>query len=295
MVQVSDKLSLSGSARNRGVEGRIQDRLGLLTGILLTKLRKNCKEPEIPRQIRFAEATKHSQIRREQREQTLGPILVHVLACILLLRMIDEVVHIELKDLKYNILVSIEPTARSHRDLGGLLHRRHRDIFGRLEDDRPLATDPRKKRGPVFVIMVPARPALLAPATRAAQRLLAAPFGLALVAGGVIEVIGLDCPFQLTVVFQPWISMEITLCRSKPSESPSPRLTHDHMEVVLVVVLLDNPRDNTRDKAISTALPCMENPGGMPMAFVRESMEMLGVRPRSDSPQPACPGLDTNV
>jgi hypothetical protein len=84
MVQVSDKLSLSGSARNRGVEGRIQDRLGLLTGILLTKLRKNCKEPEIPRQIRFAEATKHSQIRREQREQTLGPILVHVLACILL-------------------------------------------------------------------------------------------------------------------------------------------------------------------------------------------------------------------
>ena len=41
------------------------------------------------------------------------------------------------------------------------------------------------------------------------------------------------------------------------------------MEVVLVVVLLDNPRDNTRDKAISTALPCMGNPGGMPMAFVR--------------------------
>ena len=46
-------------------------------------------------------------------------------------------------------------------------------------------------------------------------------------------------------------------------------MTHDQIEVVLVVVLLDNPRDNTRDKAIATALPCMENPGGMPMAFVR--------------------------
>ena len=29
--------------------------------------------------------------------------------------------------------------------------------------------------------------------------------------------------------------------------------------------------------------------------FCEESMEMLGVRPRSGSPQPSCPGPDTNV
>jgi hypothetical protein len=31
------------------------------------------------------------------------------------------------------------------------------------------------------------------------------------------------------------------------------------------------------------------------MTDVEESMEMLGMRPRSVPPQPACPGLDTNA
>jgi len=53
--------------------------------------------------------------------------------------------------------------------------------------------------GPIFGVMAAAGFALLAPATRAAaQRLLAAPCGLALVASGVIEVIRLDRPFHLT-------------------------------------------------------------------------------------------------
>jgi hypothetical protein len=66
MVKTADKLPLSRSARNGWVYGCIQDQLGLLKGILLTKVAQELKEPEVPRQVRFAETTKHSQIGLEQ-------------------------------------------------------------------------------------------------------------------------------------------------------------------------------------------------------------------------------------
>jgi hypothetical protein len=54
MVQESDKLSLSGSARNRGVKGRIQDHLGLLTCIVLTKVPQELKyDPLVERELWF--------------------------------------------------------------------------------------------------------------------------------------------------------------------------------------------------------------------------------------------------
>jgi hypothetical protein len=42
-------------------------------------------ESHIPRQVRFADAPKHPQVRLEQGEQTLRPILMHVTMGILLL------------------------------------------------------------------------------------------------------------------------------------------------------------------------------------------------------------------
>src|SRR6185295_15665979 len=71
--------------------------------------------------------------------------------------------------------VGIEPTTGSHRDAGRLLHRLHGEIFGRLDDDRPLATDPGDHGRPIFVIMAPARLALLTATTcPASQQLLPA-------------------------------------------------------------------------------------------------------------------------
>src|SRR2546427_4363667 len=93
---------------------------------------------------------------------------MHVTTWVFLLRMIDELVHVALQRPVAAGRVRIEPTARSHRDVGRLLHRLHREIFGRLDDDRPLATDTRNNRGPVFVIMAPARLAFLATPPRAA-------------------------------------------------------------------------------------------------------------------------------
>ena len=63
MVQPLDKLPSSGSARNRGVEGCIQDHLGLLTRIVLTKVPQELKEPDVTRQVELTHAPKHLQVR----------------------------------------------------------------------------------------------------------------------------------------------------------------------------------------------------------------------------------------
>src|SRR5262245_23791649 len=115
---------------------------------------------------------------------------MHVTACILFLRMIDKRVQVALHCSIAAGGVRIESAPRLDGEVGSLLHRLHRAIFGRLDDDRPLATDPGDNRGPIFVIMAPTRLALLAPATRlVSQRFLSTAFGLALGPRRVIEVI----------------------------------------------------------------------------------------------------------
>src|SRR5262245_28121022 len=94
--------------------------------------------------------------------------------------------------------VRVEPTARSDGEGRRLLHRLHREIAGRVDDDTPLAADPDDNRWPVFVVVPPTGFAFLAAPTHAApQRLLPALLGLPLVAGSLGEVIGFDRPVQL--------------------------------------------------------------------------------------------------
>src|SRR5262249_37996700 len=105
---------------------------------------------------------------------------MHVTARVFFLRMIHELVHVTLHRPVAAGRVGVEPTARAHGDLSRLLHRLDREISGRLEDDSPLATNPGDDGWPVFVIMAPARLALLpAPTCPASQHLLPALLGLA--------------------------------------------------------------------------------------------------------------------
>jgi hypothetical protein len=111
--------------------------------------------------------------------------------------MIDERVYVALHGSVAAGGGRIESAPRLDGELGGLLHYLHREIFGRLEDDCPLATDPGDNRGPIFVIMAPTRLALLAAPTRSvSQRILSAAFGLALVPSRVIEVRDKESYFQ---------------------------------------------------------------------------------------------------
>src|SRR2546423_9306519 len=127
---------------------------------------------------------------------------MHVTPRIFLLRMIHKRMRVSLQRLIATRRVRVEPTARAHRDLSRLLHRLDREIFGRLDDDSPLATDPGNNRGPVFVIMAPTRLTFLAAPTRSTpQRLLPTLLGLPLLASGVVEIIRFDDPFQLTLHF----------------------------------------------------------------------------------------------
>src|SRR5215510_8421088 len=150
---------------------------------------------------------------------------MHVTARIFLLRMIHERMHIAFQRPIAAGRVGVEPTARLHCDIGGLLHRRDGEIAGRLQDDSALATDPGNNRRPVFVIMAPTGLAFLAAPTRAApQGLLPTLLSLPLVAGGLVEVIRFHRAFELAVHL---------VGQGRIAEPPAPAVAGPAMEAQL--------------------------------------------------------------
>src|SRR5919204_2625389 len=123
---------------------------------------------------------------------------MHVPARIFLLRMVDKVVRIALERAIAAGRVCIEPTARFDGDVGRFLHRLYGKVSRRLDHDTSLAADPRDDGGPILVVMAAPGLALLAATPwRTAQYLFPALLGLALVAGGMIQVVGFDRSRQL--------------------------------------------------------------------------------------------------
>src|SRR6266446_3697647 len=178
----------------------MQDQFGLLERGLLTKVPQELKEPDVPWQIELADAAKHAQIGLQQGEQALRPVLMHLPPRVFLLRMIDKVMGIALERSIAAGGICVEPTTRLPREVRRLLHRLDREIAGRVDDDRALAADPGDDGWPVFLIVAPARLALLAAPTRAAaQRLFPAAVRLALLPSGVIEFIRFHGALQLTL------------------------------------------------------------------------------------------------
>src|ERR671937_766975 len=112
------------------------------------KVAQELKEAHIARQVALAETAKHSQIGLEQGKQALRPVLVDIPTHVFLLCVIDALMYIALERPIAAGRVGVEPTARSDSEVRRLLHRLHREISGRVEDDRPLATDPGDNRGP---------------------------------------------------------------------------------------------------------------------------------------------------
>src|SRR5215831_78335 len=155
MVYTLHKFSSPSLTCNGGVERRPYDQLRLFNGILLTKVSQELKEADVAREVGFAEASKDPQVRLEQGEQTLRPMLVHVTPGVLFLGVIHELVHIALECSIAARRVRVEPAARLDGEVRRLLHRLHREIFGRMDDHSSLTTDPGNNRGPVFVIMAP--------------------------------------------------------------------------------------------------------------------------------------------
>ena len=58
----------------------MQDHLGLLERRLLPSVPQELKEPEVPRQVGFADPAKHPQIGFKQRKQALRPIFMDLAA-----------------------------------------------------------------------------------------------------------------------------------------------------------------------------------------------------------------------
>ena len=135
MVQTLDKIALSGSAGNGPVQRRIQHHLGLLERRQLMKVAQELKESHIPRQVRFAEASKHAHVRLEQGEQALCPVLMHVTPRVFLLRMIDVLVYVALQGAVAAGGVRVQPASCLESEVGSLLHRLDSKVPCRLDDD----------------------------------------------------------------------------------------------------------------------------------------------------------------
>jgi hypothetical protein len=158
------------------------------------------KEAHVSWEVVFAETPKHPQVRLEQGEQALRPILVHVTTCVLLLGVIHELVDIALQRPIAARGVSIQAIPGLDGEVGGFLHRANGEISDGLQHDGLLAVDPRSDGGPVFVVMTPAGLAPFASTPRSAsQGLWPTLFGLSLVPSDVIELIGFNRALQLAI------------------------------------------------------------------------------------------------
>jgi hypothetical protein len=129
-------------------------------------------------------------------------MLVHLTTGVCLLRMIDELVHVAFQRPVATGGVRIHSTARVPRNVGRLLYRLDREILDSMQNDGTRATDPRDDRRSVFVILPPARFALLTTTTRLApQCLRPAVLGLAFVASRMRQFSRLHRALQLTIGF----------------------------------------------------------------------------------------------
>src|SRR5439155_27292779 len=93
-------------------------------------------------------------------------------AGVFLLRMIDVLVEVPLHRPIATGRIGIQSTARLHSKIGRFLHRLHGEIFGCLNDDRPLATDSGADRRTYFVVVPPTGLAFLSATTRAVAPLM---------------------------------------------------------------------------------------------------------------------------
>ena len=142
MVKAPHKIAFFGPARDGRVQRRVQDEFGLFKRRQLVKVAQELQEPQIPRQIRFADAAKDPQRRLQQREQTLGPVFMHLTTRIFLLRMVDEVVRITPQCPIAPGRVGVEAPARLDRSVSRLLHCLDSTIPRCVHHDTAIAADP---------------------------------------------------------------------------------------------------------------------------------------------------------
>src|SRR5262245_44802800 len=117
--------------------------------------------------------------------------------------------------------VRVELAANLYGEVGGLLHRLDRKVPCRVDHDTTLTAHPGDNGRPIFVVMAPPGLAFLAtPPWLAAQRFRPSHLGLSLESGGMIQVVGFDCPRQLPLHF---------VGESRMAQPPTPAIARPHM------------------------------------------------------------------
>ena len=198
MVQAPDQITPPRSARDRRGQRRLPAPLSLLTRRQLTKVPQALAKPAIAWPVGVAEAPPHPPVGLQPREQTRGPMLMHLPTRVCLRRVVPRVLLRAREQPVAAGRVRVELTAGVQGQIGRLLHRLARKAPGRLAHPTTLATAPRDERRPIFVVMAPPGRAFLAtPPGLAAPGCRPAPLGLSLVSSGVLEAIGCHRPCYL--------------------------------------------------------------------------------------------------
>src|SRR5215831_14694970 len=188
MITTCATFSLFGPAGAGWLSCGVSEQVGLLERRGLTKVAQDLKAPDVPRQGVLADATPPSPLRLAQGAQARRALRVDVTTRVCLLRLLPArrpgALHRALAAGRGGGALSFCVPG----PVGGLLARLDRASSGRGEDDGPRATTPRHQRGPVVGIRAaPGRPLRAPPPGAAPHRLLAAPLGWSLGAGGVRE------------------------------------------------------------------------------------------------------------
>jgi hypothetical protein len=226
VVKALHKLPLSRSARTGRISGCVQDQCGLLKGILPPLVPQELKKSDIPRQVVFAHASQHPQGGLAEGKQARGAMFVDVTTRVCLLRVLDVRMERALHRPRAAGRIRLASAPHLDGEVCRLLYCLDCAIAGRLDDDSPLATDPGDDGRPVLVSVAPTRLALrAAPTCVAAQRLLATPWHVARVAGGVGESIGFHraCPWAMHLVGQRGMAEPPAPARARPDvDAPFP-------------------------------------------------------------------------
>ena len=172
MIKLLDKFTFLGPVGHRWVACGLPDPCGLRKRLPLTNIPQAWQEAERPREGGVAEAAQHPQRGLPPRTPARRSVLMPVTTGLGLLRVMDERLPGALQRLRAAGGLGRAPTARVPHSGGGLLPRRDGPILDTLHHHGPWAAHPGAEGRPVWVIMAPARRALLAATTRpASQRL----------------------------------------------------------------------------------------------------------------------------
>lgn len=137
MLQALDTRSPARFAGHGGVERGLHDQRGMRARMLVTNVPQAWTKAHLSWHVALTEPTQHPQRGREEGQQALGPMLLHVPTGLRLRRMLAARVDVALHRRIAPGEVRLQSAPRWHGEVNGFVSRLDDAITGRLDAHRP--------------------------------------------------------------------------------------------------------------------------------------------------------------